>query len=198
MALREQSIEEKCEFFVEIEQVFVKEYNTLVRFASGYTHDRDAAEDVVAQSFAQALSHPHQYTPGTNAKAWIYNITRNVAINHWRRKDREHFRYGDPNELSTIVDSNVMKSPSTSWNSSNPEDNIVVLDAYQKKKEEIARRIKNPHQRLAVELRFFYGMSYQEIVDETGWPLGTVMSRLHRGTRGLGMILNDFSRVNLK
>lgn len=146
------------------------------------------AEDVVQETFAKAYSSFHQFTPGTNLKAWLYRILTNTYINSYRKKQRQPLISDGENiedwQLARAEShtSSGLKSAETVALENLPDSD--VKDALQ----ELA-----PDFRLAVFLADVEGFSYKEIAEIMGTPIGTVMSRLNRGRTQLRSLLADYA-----
>ena len=146
------------------------------------------AEDVVQETFAKAYQSFHQFKPGTNLKAWLYRILTNTYINAYRKQQREPYQ-GAIDDLEDWQLGGAESATATSSRSAEAEaiDRMpasVVKDALQEVPEDF---------RLAVYLADVEGFSYQEIADIMKTPIGTVMSRLHRGRRMLRELLADYA-----
>jgi len=148
------------------------------------------AEDLVQETMLRAYRSFDRFEPGTNLKAWLFRILTNAYINAYRKKQRE------PQKVS--------------------QDQIEDFDLYQELKDhdpDLARTPENivldslvdsdileaiedlPEQfRLAVVLSDIEGFSYAEMAEIMDVPMGTVMSRLHRGRRALQKRLWDLAR----
>jgi RNA polymerase sigma-70 factor (ECF subfamily) len=152
------------------------------------TRNAADAEDLVQETFLRAYRGFHQFEPGTNLKAWLYRILTNTFINSYRKKQREPLTDSlDETEdwflYSRMAERGTEPSAETSVIESLPDED--VQEALSSLPEQF---------RIAVLLADVEGFSYKEIAEITGVPIGTVMSRLHRGRKALEKRLWDVVR----
>lgn len=142
------------------------------------------AEDLVQETFAKAFAAIDRFEPGTNLKAWLLRILTNAFISSYRKQKRvPRFRYegGDDVGREGRYVPVGMGSAETEALAYLPDRDVTqALD------------LLSAEFRTAVLLADVKGLSYKEIAAETGVPIGTVMSRLHRGRRQLRRSLEGY------
>ncbi|WP_430732267.1 sigma-70 family RNA polymerase sigma factor [Austwickia chelonae] len=147
------------------------------------------AEDLVQETYAKAFAAFHQYKPGTNVKAWLYRILTNTYINTYRKKQRQPLE----SDAAEVQDYQLARAEShTSRGLRSAE--MEALDHLPDTDVKRALATIGEDFRLAVYLADVEGFSYKEIADIMETPIGTVMSRLHRGRRQLRELLTDYAR----
>ena len=148
--------------------------------ALGMTRNRADAEDLVQETFMKAYTKFHQYQQGTNIKAWLYRILTNTYITHYRKAQRSPKRSGG----EEVEDWQLAAA------ASHDEKGLVsaeaeALDNIPSSQLRTALESLSEDQRVVVLLSDVEGFAYKEIADMLEIPIGTVMSRLHRGRKNL-------------
>ena len=148
------------------------------------------AEDLVQETFAKAYSSFHQFKPGTNLKAWLYRILTNTFINSYRAKQRRP----EQTELDEVEDLYLYRrlgGLEAAQLGRSAEDEL--MDMFTEGDVRQALDDLPESFRMAVLLADVEGFSYKEIAEIMDVPIGTVMSRLHRGRKALQRSLHQFA-----
>jgi len=150
---------------VEFNQMLLVNAEFLKPFAITLTRDAEAAKDLFQETIYRALVNKDKYKVGTNVKAWLYTIMRNVFINGYRRKSKQQSIFGSvPSEIvATTAGASVLNTAAANINLKDVQKAIYNLPEI----------FKTPF------LLYFDGFKYHEISEALNEPLGTIKSRIH-------------------
>lgn len=148
------------------------------------------AEDLVQETFLKAYRAYGTFEEGTNLKAWLYRILTNTFINNYRRDTRRP-QETDLGELEDLYLFRRLARETSATSSTSAEDQLLEGLVEEDIKQAIESLPENF--RMVVLLADLEGFSYKEIADILEIPIGTVMSRLHRGRKALQVALWDFA-----
>jgi RNA polymerase sigma-70 factor, ECF subfamily len=160
----------------------------LSRKARSLTHNDADAEDLMQETLLRAYAGFANFQSGSNIRAWLYRIQINTWINLYRARTRR------PDEWPTdmITDAQMAREPRYgSSRTCSAED--AALEELPADEVTAALRQLHDHQRVVVYLADVEGLPYKDIASITGTPIGTVMSRIHRGRKALRVLLDDFA-----
>jgi RNA polymerase sigma-70 factor (ECF subfamily) len=153
------------------------------------TRNPSDAQDLVQETFLKAFSAFASFQEGTNLKAWLYRILTNSYINTYRKRQREPYLGAVDDledwQLGGAESATAMSAQSAEAEAIDRTPDTVVSGALNDLPEDF---------RIAVYMADVEGFSYQEIADIVGVPIGTVMSRLHRGRARLRKSLGEYAR----
>ena len=150
---------------VEFNNMLLNNSEFLKPFALTLTRDNETAKDLLQETMYRALANKDKYHVGTNIKAWMYTIMRNIFINNYRRKAKQQTIFDStPNEF--LLDN----KQTTIGNAA--ESNLRLKDI-QQAIHNLPDIFKKPF------LLYFDGYKYHEIAEVLEEPLGTIKSRIH-------------------
>lgn len=169
----------------EFEDIALPNLPSLYSFALGMLKDPSAAEDMVQETILKAYEQFHRFRLGSNCRAWLFTIMKNLCIDQFRREKARPLLLSLDNQPSLYAE---------------PEDSLTESLLTSITAEEIREAIANLplEYRLPVALRDIEGFTYREIGEIIGCPAGTVMSRLYRGRRALKRILMKKKKEEMK
>ena len=164
--------------------------DALYRTALRMTRSEADAEDLVQETYIRAFRFRDQFTPGTNLKAWLFRILTNTFINSYRRRQAqpEFTELDDVDEFSLYKRMSDLRAASSS---PDPETEFLNGLVDSEVKDALAEL---PEKFRSVVLLDVEGFSYKEIAEMLAIPIGTVMSRLHRGRKFLQKRLLDVAQ----
>jgi RNA polymerase sigma-70 factor (ECF subfamily) len=157
--------------------------DTLYRGALRLTRDPDEAQDLVQEAYLRALRYQHSYQPGTNMKAWLFAIMRNLFWDRFKGTRKDNVSLDDTGDF--VLYEKLRDE------GAKPEAD--VLDNMAATEVVAAVEKLPPLHREVVLLVDVEGFSYKDAADTLGVPIGTVMSRLHRARQQLQKSLYDYA-----
>jgi RNA polymerase sigma-70 factor, ECF subfamily len=175
---------DKAEFTTEAMQYAQSLYSTALRM----TRNQSDAEDLVQETYLKAFRSYGSYETGTNLKAWLFRILTNTFINTYRAKQRRP----QESDLGSVEDLFLYKRlPSLAGLSESAEEQLLDLFPAA----EVREAIENLPETflLPMLLNDVEGFSYKEVAEILDIPIGTVMSRLHRGRKTMQEALYDYA-----
>lgn len=150
---------------LEFNEILLGNSDFLRPFAFNLTKDSETAKDLFQNTLYKALSNRDKYNSGTNIRAWLYTIMRNIFINEYRRKAKQKTIF-DHSDNNFMINQNQV----TISNAAESEIRIKDVKMYINQLPEI---FKTPF------LLYFEGYKYNEIAETLKEPLGTIKSRIH-------------------
>ena len=173
-----------AEFTTEAMQYAQSLYSTALRM----TRNQSDAEDLVQETYLKAFRSYGSFETGTNLKAWLFRILTNTFINTYRAKQRRP----QESDLGSVEDLFLYKRlPSLAGLSESAEEQLLDLFPAA----EVREAIENLPETflLPILLNDVEGFSYKEVAEILDIPIGTVMSRLHRGRKTMQEALYDYA-----
>src|SRR5664279_4243505 len=163
---------------VEFDQLLLGNSEFLSPFAITLTRDHESAKDLVQETMYRAIANREKYNAGTNIKAWLYTIMRNIFINNYRKKVKQNVIFDASSndflvDLSQVAVSNLVESR-------------LRLKEIQAAIHYLPSIFKEPF------LLYFDGYKYYEIAEVLREPIGTIKSRIHFARKLLKKQVNRF------
>ena len=150
---------------LEFDKLLLDHADFLKPFAITLTRDYETAKDLMQETIYRALANREKYNTGTNIKAWLYTIMRNIFINNYRRKAKQNTIFDKtPNDY--LIDFNQNSIDNTA-------EGQLKMKEIQAALHELPLIFKNPF------VLYFEGYKYHEIAEMLEEPLGTIKSRIH-------------------
>ncbi|MEI7472756.1 MAG: RNA polymerase sigma factor [Chitinophagaceae bacterium] len=163
---------------IEFSQLLVSNEEYLKPFAVTLTRDNESAKDLLQETFYRALANQEKYYVGTNIKAWLYTIMRNIFINNYRRKSKQQTVFDNsPNDFLLDSKQAVITNDAIA---------NLQMKEIQQALHQLPEIFKNPF------LLYFDGYKYNEIAEILKEPLGTIKSRIHFARKLLKEQLSRF------
>jgi RNA polymerase sigma-70 factor (ECF subfamily) len=178
-----ESSEEKVARF---EASALEHLNSLYSAALRMTRKPADAEDLVQETYLKAFTAFDQFQPGTNLRAWLHRILVNQYINTYRKKQREP----EVTPTDTLEDWQFSSTPALQ----EPSAEFIALSGLSDSDIKAALDQLPNERKMAVYYADVEGMAYTEIAEIMQCPVGTVMSRLHRGRAQLRTLLTDYAQ----
>ena len=163
--------------------------NQLYGGALRMTRNPQDAEDLVQETYLKAYKAFHSFKQGTNLKAWLYRIMTNTYINSYRKKQRQPVQ-----QLTEEITDYQLYTTSSHDSTGLESAEVLALENLPNSDIVDALNQLSDDYRLVVYLADVEGLAYKEIAEAMGTPLGTVMSRLHRGRKQLRGLLKEVAR----
>lgn len=149
---------------------------SLKPFAYKLTRNSDDASDLIQETVYKALINADKFHKGTNLKAWLFTIMRNIFINNYRRNSR-HGIVSDPTENLSLL--NSIRNSTT---------NRGLVNIHM---EEVNKALENLSEEFRIPFLLHYeGFKYNEIAEELQLPLGTVKSRIFFARKALQKMID--------
>lgn len=150
---------------IDFNQLLLSNTEFLKPFAVTLTRDNEIAKDLLQETMYRALANKEKYSVGTNIKAWLYTIMRNIFINDYRRKAKQNTIFDStPNDF--LLNYNQVTI-------TNAADSALKIKDIQVAIYRLPEIFRNPF------MLYFEGYKYHEIADMLSEPLGTIKSRIH-------------------
>ena len=149
----------------EFNELLLGNADPLRPFAVNLTHDQETAKDLFQETLYKALANQDKYSKGTNIKAWLFTIMRNIFINDYRRRSKQRTIFDSGTNEILINSGKIIVY--------NGGENSLQMNEIQKAIYQLPQIFKIPF------LLYYEGYKYNEISESMNEPLGTIKSRIH-------------------
>jgi RNA polymerase sigma factor (sigma-70 family) len=150
---------------IDFSKLLLSNTDFLKPFAVTLTHDQETAKDLVQETVYRAIVNKEKYQIGTNIKAWLYTIMRNIFINEYRRKSKQNVIFDKtPNEY--LINSSSVQVDNSAESSMTEKEIWSAINL-------LPEIFKKPF------LLYYNGYKYDDISKTLNEPLGTIKSRIH-------------------
>lgn len=150
---------------IEFNELLLDNADPLKPFASNLTREPEIAKDLFQETLCRALVNQDKYQPGSNIKAWLFTIMRNIFINEYRRQSRQRTAFEDG--------SGKRRTELRKVTTNNEGESLLEMKQALHAIDRLPQIYKTPF------LLYFEGYRYQEISTLLNEPLGTIKSRIH-------------------
>ena len=162
----------------EFNELLLSNADPLRPFAISLTHDQEIAKDLFQETIYKALANQDKYSTGTNIRAWLFTIMRNIFINDYRRNAKQRTIFDKSSNATLINSAKIIVS--------NGGENSLQLKEIHNAIYQLPQIFKIPF------LLYFEGYRYYEISGSLNEPLGTIKSRIHFARRFLKEELSKY------
>ena len=149
----------------EFNELLVSNADPLKPFAVSLTRDQEIAKDLFQETLYKALANQNKYSTGTNIRAWLFTIMRNIFINDYRRRSKQRTIFNNGTNEILINSGKIIVC--------NGGENSLQVNEIQKAIYQLPQIFKIPF------LLYYDGYRYYEISESLNEPLGTIKSRIH-------------------
>ncbi|MEE9191257.1 MAG: sigma-70 family RNA polymerase sigma factor [Candidatus Aerophobetes bacterium] len=185
------SQERKKELRAEFKRVAIPQLSHLYTSAFYLTKDRAEAEDLVQETYLRAFRFFDKFQPGTNCRAWLLSILRNLFINRYQQKKREAEKV-DWEKIDHVYESIVEQGEKAERAERDNPETFLISQLMDEEVEEALKNLPEEY-RTAIVLVDIEELSYEEATKVMDCAIGTVRSRVSRGRRMLHVALRDYA-----
>ena len=185
------SKERKKELRAEFERVALPQLSHLYTSAFYLSKDKAEAEDLVQETYIRALRFFDKFQPGTNCRAWLLSILRNLFINRYQQKKREAERV-DWEKIDQVYESIVEQGEKAERADKDNPETLLISQLMDEEVEEALKKLPEEY-RTAIVLVDIEELSYEEAAKVMDCAIGTIRSRVSRGRRMLQVALRGYA-----